>query len=221
MTNERPLARPRNARGEGQRLAGEILDAAAAIVEETGGESLLSLRGIARRVGVSVPAIYLHFTGLEQIVQELVGRAWGALTADVGPALTAEAPAAERLHNFTTAYVSFGRNHPELYRLLFDRRQPSAVPEVGAEAARLFEQLVACFATATGRPAESSDLHASAVSLWLEIHGLVVLPPTQPRFPWPSDAVLIASALRKAQVSPTPQPRPDPALKTRGRHSSA
>ena len=47
--------RPRNRRGEGARLRAEIVDAATALIDESGGDAL-TLRAVARRAGISAPS---------------------------------------------------------------------------------------------------------------------------------------------------------------------
>ena len=53
-----PPARRRNRRGEGDRLRDEIITAASQIIGETGDDSALTLRGVARRLGIAAPSIY-------------------------------------------------------------------------------------------------------------------------------------------------------------------
>ena len=53
MTIAAKTARRRNPRGRGERLREEIIEAATKLVTETGGASQLSLRGVAREVGIA------------------------------------------------------------------------------------------------------------------------------------------------------------------------
>src|ERR1700729_2893185 len=53
--------RQRNARGQGDRLRREIIDAARDILAETGNVDRLTLREVARRVGIAATSVYLHF----------------------------------------------------------------------------------------------------------------------------------------------------------------
>ena len=55
-------SRRRNRRGEGERLREEIITAASQMIGETGDDTALTLRGVARRVGIAAPSIYRHFT---------------------------------------------------------------------------------------------------------------------------------------------------------------
>ena len=72
-----PLAaRRRNRRGEGDRLREEIITAASQMIGETGDDSTLTLRGVARRVGIAAPSIYRHFTDADQLKMAVVQRSF-------------------------------------------------------------------------------------------------------------------------------------------------
>ena len=63
-----PTARRRAPRGRGGELRGEILQAAMSLLQETGDEAAVSVRGVAQRVGVSVPSLYLHFADKQALI---------------------------------------------------------------------------------------------------------------------------------------------------------
>ena len=48
-------ARRRNRRGEGDRLREEIVTAASQMIGEAGDDTALTLRGVARRIGIAAP----------------------------------------------------------------------------------------------------------------------------------------------------------------------
>ena len=64
--------RRRNARGEGGRLAEEIVAGAIAIIERTGSDEEVTLRSVAREVGIAAPSIYTHFPDREAILWAVV-----------------------------------------------------------------------------------------------------------------------------------------------------
>ena len=70
--------RPRNPRGQGNRLRDEVVDAAAALIAENGPEAL-SLRAIARKAEITAPAIYRHFDDLDQVREAVVDSFFWAL----------------------------------------------------------------------------------------------------------------------------------------------
>ena len=70
-----PAARRRNRRGEGDRLREEIITAASQMIGEAGDDSALTLRGVARRVGIAAPSIYRHFTDVDELKMAVVSEA--------------------------------------------------------------------------------------------------------------------------------------------------
>lgn len=207
----RRTGQARSRRGEGHLLANDILDAARAIVEDTGDEGQVTLQEIARRVGIAAPSIYRHFSGVAEIVRTMVGQAFGGFADQVNIAFDDARPPAEQLRRYLVAYVQFGRQNPQIYRLLFIRSRPSAVPEAGESAGVMIGQLFDRLARAAGLEPGSPELYARGVSLWFEVHGIVTLPPAHPRFAWPDDDELVRTALRRAGVPSGPAQADGPA----------
>jgi AcrR family transcriptional regulator len=190
--------RRRNPRGQGRQLSVDILQAGRQIIEQTGDETRVSLSEIARRVGISAPSIYDHFTGIDDICGQVVAGAWTeyartvAATAEVGASLHAQVLA------FARAYVRFAREHWGLYRVLYARTAPSPMPDTGDAARADFARLVTGVAGILGVEPVSEEAWDAAVGLWIQLHGIASLPPVHPRFDWPDDERLIDAALRRS-----------------------
>lgn len=77
--------RPRNARGEGERLRMEIIEATLRLIadQERMRPVPLSLREVAREAGITAPAIYRHFTGKDELVRAALDHLFGVLLADL------------------------------------------------------------------------------------------------------------------------------------------
>ena len=60
-TRRTQARRSRNARGEGEKLRGEIIDAAVKVLSALGPEDPFSLRSVARAANIAAPSIYIHF----------------------------------------------------------------------------------------------------------------------------------------------------------------
>lgn len=109
--------RRRSKRGDGERLGVDILEAATALLIETGSAEAVSIRGVAQRVGVTPPSIYLHYADKDALLTAVVARYLGqlddALTeAEQGAPTPLDAARAQGL-----AFVRFALTTPELYRL--------------------------------------------------------------------------------------------------------
>jgi AcrR family transcriptional regulator len=178
-------------------LAARALTSARAIIEETGDESQLTMRGLARRVGVAAPSLYECFDGIESVRRRVVQDVMAAFLEATASAPADPEPTVETVRRFAEDYVRFGREHPQLYRLLFTRLNPSEMPDVGNSARSLFSRLIEVLAHATGRPVETPESLNLAITMWLELHGIASLPSAHPRFPWPTDATLIDSLVRR------------------------
>ncbi|WP_162584048.1 TetR/AcrR family transcriptional regulator [Variovorax sp. PBS-H4] len=181
-------------------MAEDILAAAAAVIDETGDESSVTLSGIARRVGVAVPSIYLHFPNVQEICSQVVTRAWQAYLHAITVDRDRTAAVAEQIEQFALDYVGFARRSPGLYRVLFARAGASALQDVHNEAGESFTELVAAMASVLGLDPLSVEARNAATGVWIQLHGIADLPPAHPRFAWPDDATLIREALLRSGV---------------------
>lgn len=192
--------RPRNRRGEGYRLAQDIVAAARTIIEDTGDESRVTLSETARRVGIAAPSIYAHFESVTDIINAVIAQCWKLYDDTVLAAVDPSIGVAPAIGNWAHSYVRFGRANAGIYRVLFGRDNPRPVPGVGAQAQDSLVRLAAGMAHLLGVAADSTAATDAAVGLWIELHGIVVLPPAHPRFPWPEDDHLVTLALARRGI---------------------
>jgi AcrR family transcriptional regulator len=189
-------ARARNRRGEGARLRDEIVVAAAELLDETGDDSAISLRSVARRVGIAAPSIYRHFPDQPAIVLAVLQNAFTELDDRLraGVAAAGEDPR-KRLFAVCHGYLEFAGAHPGRYRSMFDgfwkpNPSESSVSEndlatLGQTSMGLLaETLAACVDAGL---LTSTDPEADAVVLWLGLHGLAHQRVVSPAFRWPPD----------------------------------
>ena len=85
----REVLRERNRRGEGGRLRADILAGATELLERSGSEEAVTLRAVARQVGISAPSIYTHFADREAIVEAIVDSAFADFNAAINSAVEA------------------------------------------------------------------------------------------------------------------------------------
>jgi len=181
-----PAGRRRRARrGEGDRLRAEIVDAASELLAATGEVSELSLRAVAREVGVAATSIYLHFRNLDELVLAVKIRYF----AEFGDALEAAARAAgdvplERARARARAYVQYGMRHPGRYRVMFTSEAvpPHLVPTVRYVGVEVFDAVRDEMAAVVG---PGVDARMLAIHAWTALHGMVTLRAARRNFPWP------------------------------------
>ncbi|KIF75354.1 TetR family transcriptional regulator [Streptomyces sp. 150FB] len=189
-------ARARNRRGEGGRLREDIIAAAVELLDETGDERAITLRSVARRVGIAAPSIYPHFPDQPAIMLAVVRREFAELERMLLSAVErAGDDPRERLFAICDTYLAFAQSHPERYRTMFGglwmpNLGDSSLTEtdlstLGSETMGvLVDALGACVAAGQ---AASTDPFADAVALWLGLHGLAHQRAVTRAFPWPDD----------------------------------
>ena len=211
-----------NRRGEGVRLRGDIVSAASAILEETGNEDAITLRGVARRVGIAAPSIYGHFADADAIIVAVLADTFeeldAALRAATGPAVGSSGATSPRatspdpLRSLCAAYLDFARTHPHRYRVLFARHRTGgafamtdtrAIDELAG--AQAFHRLVASVAIHTGTGPDRSTI-ADATALWVALHGYASLQSALPAFPWPDAAHMLDTLIERLVPGRPPSP---------------
>jgi AcrR family transcriptional regulator len=120
--------RARSPRGQGEQLREEILAAAERILIQTNDQSALSIRAIAAAVGVTPPSIYLHFADRNDLVFEVCERHAEQLERTMEEAAEGIEDPWERIRRRGYAYLQWGLDNPEHYRILMMSR-PDQTPD--------------------------------------------------------------------------------------------
>ncbi|QLL05282.1 TetR/AcrR family transcriptional regulator [Mycobacterium vicinigordonae] len=164
------VARARNQRGQGDRLRDEIITAATVLIDEATDPASVTLRGIARRAGISAPSIYPHFQDLAAILDAVLERSFADLDGVVATAMSAPAAADARLVAGCLAYVRYGWEHRSRYRFMI--AGTGFAPGAGATFARIEAAVQACVEAGLST---SADPHSDAFLLWVSMHGMATL----------------------------------------------
>lgn len=170
-------ARQRSRKGEGEHLRAEILEAAEALVLESGDADAVSMRAIAKRVGVTPAALYLHFPDKATLLWEVCAERFEQFAAVIKAAFRSEDDPVEALKAGGRAYVRFGFEQPEVYRVLFELKPEFIAADIIESApatSDAFEMLVAamkrCVDSGAFRPV---DPFVAALVVWTGLHGFV------------------------------------------------
>lgn len=100
------------------------------IAEE--GAAALSIRGVARAIGMSPAGLYRYYDGLEGLITELIADAYNDLADEVTNATTGSGTTRERLRAGMLAYRRWCVDHPNRFLLIFGTPIPGyAAPEGG------------------------------------------------------------------------------------------
>lgn len=180
--------RVRARRGQGERLREEIVAEAEKILIRTQDEAAVSIRAVAEAVGVTPPSIYMHFTDKDDLLLAVCERHFAELGRRVGEAMAAARDPVEHVKAAGRAYVRFGLENPEPYRILFMGRKQDADPALVDRVREVscFDELVAAVEECVRSGAFAKrDPFLVATALWMSAHGVVSLLISKPWFPWP------------------------------------
>lgn len=167
--------RPRNARGEGEKLRHEIVDAMLRLIADSGRMQPIpvSLREVAREAGITAPAIYRHFEGKEELVSAVKETLFERLLneLDAAEASSFEETPERRLAALAHAYSRFAERNPVWFRVMFSNHD-AHTDETAAVAAR-WRAAAVRLADVGMRLTQSPE--AAAMSVWSSVHGRLVL----------------------------------------------
>jgi AcrR family transcriptional regulator len=190
-----------------------LLDAAVAQIKEVGVEKL-SLRGIARTVGVSQTAPYRHFKDKNELLAEVAAQAFLDLYQATSRHVHDHHSASDNIKATGSEYLAFAIANPEKYKLMFgpsiqNRRDYANMVAAGDKSFNVLisqvERGIAEGAFIKGCPMVLAN------TLWTQVHGmasLIIDGFYQNReLPMPFDEFLhtqISIASRAIQVNPQP-----------------
>lgn len=182
-------------RGEGQQLREDILDATEELLVTTGDEQAVSIRAVAKKVGRTSPAIYLHFDDKDSLVHAVCDRLFDRLADRMDEALADIDDAVERVRAAGHAYVAFATEHPAAYRVLLMNRSDWTGHEATMDGLRdsiafqaLYRNVAAAY-EADRFVGPGPEL--TSLALWMGMHGLASLLIAKPSFEWPDQDVLV------------------------------
>ena len=204
--------RQRYARGEGDKLRSDLLDAATELMATHGTIDGISLRAVARRAGVSPTAVYRHFDNHLDLLRESVVRCWKHFDDVMAEAAGSSDDPFDAFRATGDAYVRFAIEHQGRYRILFSNRihldmtdvglpktSPGGTGEAGLPA---FQVLLGLVAAILERNDDHRDPCFVTVQAHTWIHGTVDLVGSHPDAPWPEMESLLdglTTALRLDQ----------------------
>jgi AcrR family transcriptional regulator len=215
--------RPRARKGEGELLRDEILEAAEALLLETASEEAVSIRAVAQSVGVTAPSIYRHFPDKTHLLFEVCARQFDLLDEVIEEAVNGIEDPLEAMAARGRAYVRFGVEHPEHYRIMF-MGSAQATPEQWQDIVRTgsFANLI----TGIERLRDCDllppdiDTYTTALHVWANIHGLTSLLVTKPGIAWPELEDFVEDHLEQCFLAQMVQAR-GATLAGSGRRSTA
>ena len=139
----------------------------------------VTIRRVARRLGVGAMTLYTYMQGQEELRREMTRRGFQMLNVACREASTLGSPQGWR--GGAAAYVRFATENPHLYELMF--RQPFTDREVEVDQQileggfrNLLERVLERFDTrGRSEPEGQAEARAAAGRFWIALHGLASL----------------------------------------------
>jgi AcrR family transcriptional regulator len=150
-----------------------LIDEALLMLREVRPEAL-SMRELARRLGVSLGAPHHHFVDKDELFAAIAQMAFAELASQIAAKVTRDSDPRAQLALVARTYLQFAQAQPMRYRVMYlpqlaDRARFAALHQTGGHALSLlsagFERV--------GVPAERA--RTRAIACWSTLHGFAML----------------------------------------------
>lgn len=152
-----------------------VIKAAFALVKKRGLREL-TLREVARKIGVTHAAPYHHFKDREALLSAMEEEAFQELDHAMRESKAGVEDPSDELFALGRAYIDFAREHPERVQVMFQRGEGDKAAEMSETGRCAFQHLVDAVARCqTQGVAPAGDPFALALSAWSLVHGFAAL----------------------------------------------
>ncbi len=178
------MARKARSAAEIEEIRGRIIEEAMKLILEAGFDNL-SLRKLARRVGMSATNIYYYYSSKDEIYLSIQIKGFGLLQQHLEAVPVAEDPY-DTLRRMLMAYLEFGFNNPDYYQIMLNSDTPryleykgvnQAVEPIAFDAKQMAVKAIAVPLKII-RPLSGNredDAYFRAYQMWITLHGIVTL----------------------------------------------
>jgi len=188
--------RQRNPRGQGERLRDDIIESASRLLADPAAPPL-TLRAVAREAGVAATSVYLHFDDIQSLILAVADRRFGELTQLQDDAQDQGTDPCQRVRAGCLAYCEFGLMHQGHYQVMFTNPLPMPADMTPEQFPgwKAFQQLIDAVADCIGAERGNQQAFLTAQLIFQQLHGIVSLRISRPRFPWPPLAETVTEAV--------------------------
>ncbi len=155
---------------------GDLRDAlvqAALREAEQGGPEAISIRALAKELGVSQPAPYRHFADREALLQAVTAEAFRQFNAILRAAIDKPSKRS-KLSRFAQTALEFGLRRNGIYRLMFASRT-MACSEKDSELRLAAHETMGLLLESFEAPAVGLLRERHALQVWAALHGVISL----------------------------------------------
>ncbi|WP_153415836.1 TetR/AcrR family transcriptional regulator [Nocardia macrotermitis] len=185
-----------NARGHGEKLREEIVETAMQMLDELADDEALSLRAVARTIGIAATSVYLHFPDRDSLVLAVTQRCHEELVG-VGDAADAAAGDPGRgLRARMLAQAAWAQAHPGLYKVLHESsvHRKLGMPFKQVMVERTVDAVQRCMDAGI---APADDATTVAIDLRTAVNGMLSQRINEPDMRWPPAAEQLDRFLTK------------------------
>ena len=155
---------------------GDLRDALvqAALAEaERGGPEAISIKALAKQLGVSQPAPYRHFADREALLEAVTAAAFRQFNAILRESI-GKPSKQSKLSRLAQTTLAFGLRRNGIYRLMFASRTMACSPK-GGELHNAAMETFGLLLEALEAPAIGLLRERQALKMWASLHGVVML----------------------------------------------
>jgi AcrR family transcriptional regulator len=167
----RPVRKPLNTYHHGDLR--DALVHAALREAERGGPEAISLKALAKQLGVSQPAPYRHFADREALLAAVTAEAFRQFSAVMREAISKPSKRS-KLSRFAQASLAFGLRRNGIYRLMFASRVMACASK-DSELHIAAMETFALVLEALEAPAVGLLRERFALQIWAALHGVIML----------------------------------------------
>jgi AcrR family transcriptional regulator len=153
-------------------LRGALIKAALREAEQSGAEAI-SIKALAKQLGVSQPAPYRHFADREALLRATTAEAFRQFSTMLREA-TRKSSKQSKLSRLAQATLEFGLRRNGVYRLMFAYPTGSSAAK-GSELNEAKRETFALVIEALEVPALGHLRERQALKMWAALHGVVML----------------------------------------------
>lgn len=216
----KPAAKPaRRARARPLDLKEACVQAAREVIAEQGVEGL-SMRDVARKLGISHQAPYRHFESRDHLLAEIMRRCFADFASHLDTSARSQDDRAE-LAAMGEAYLAYAIAKPLEYRLMFGTPWPEPAHHAGlvADAGHAFDILRNNLRRRHGDgPGMQARADLDALFIWSALHGMATITQSQAmeclKLAPGVDAAFKGYLMRKVGVALEAATEPPPAPRT-------
>ena len=163
----------------------KILESALDIIVSKGLDGL-TMRGLAKKTGMTAPNLYNYFSNKDEIYIHIVIRGFEMLYADLKAACDLHEDKIARLRAMIDTYMAFGISKPRYYDIMFTRPTPKYNDYIGTPLEKISEieykismdiaaLALNVAADVMGLSSGEELLTQRLVQIWSLLHGMITL----------------------------------------------